>query len=534
MSQTPATSRTLGGADEFERRMRMMGQPAASDDPLAELARLVGQEDPFRGVFPQKSVTSARAKAETARIPEAPQEPAAPARNDVASQPYAGLHGASDDDAAFERDLRPPFDPGEEPGAPDDPAVVHAPVDAVAARRSSEARFYPAVSIDGRAATTPTPDEWAQGPGPIAAERDDNGLSATRESAGSTAGSSRRTMTVLAAVIVLTGGGLAASFLARAPASGFTAAASAPTILAAAGPSKVQPEKTASDPDAPSEPSTLLDKNKNDGTASAKVVSSTEQPVDLNQVVKSAQTAAADEPRPSTAGSFPEPRKVKTVMVRPDGSIISVSTAGKPSAPAPDDVASLEFNTKMAIPAVAPPVAASPQDPAAPAPATGRSSSAKVTARAATTPKPVSQDSEAAAPGSDATTTQTPAASKPKARQAAAPTPTRTPVKPKPTDVASAETPTTASVPAATPGAGGGYAVQIGAPPTEQEARDASTRFQKKFAEQLGAYRPSIHKADTGDKSVYRIRVGNLSQEDAKALCSKLQAGGGGCFVVRN
>ena len=35
-------------------------------------------------------------------------------------------------------------------------------------------------------------------------------------------------------------------------------------------------------------------------------------------------------------------------------------------------------------------------------------------------------------------------------------------------------------------------------------------------------------------KTIYRVRVGGLSREDANALCTKLQGSGGQCFVAKN
>ena len=43
-----------------------------------------------------------------------------------------------------------------------------------------------------------------------------------------------------------------------------------------------------------------------------------------------------------------------------------------------------------------------------------------------------------------------------------------------------------------------------------------------------------IRKADVNGATVYRVRVGPMSQADATALCTKLKAAGGNCFVARN
>jgi hypothetical protein len=36
------------------------------------------------------------------------------------------------------------------------------------------------------------------------------------------------------------------------------------------------------------------------------------------------------------------------------------------------------------------------------------------------------------------------------------------------------------------------------------------------------------------DKTVYRVRVGAVSKESANAICSKVKATGGSCFVAGN
>ena len=174
--------------------------------------------------------------------------------------------------------------------------------------------------------------------------------------------------------------------------------------------------------------------------------------------------------------------------------------------------ANLAFDSHTAIPMPgpsAPPIT----DPSA----ADQIAPAKSTARVATTP----HATDAAAGDSQTSAT-------PKPKQAAAPIHARP--KPKPLE----EAPAVATPDSGAAATGGGYAVQLGAPPSEQEAKDTSNRLQKKFADQLGAYRPAIHEGKAGDKSVYRIRVGNLTQDDAKSLCSKLQSSGGACFVVRN
>ena len=506
MSETFAANRVVSGSDEFDRRRRAMA-PAAPpmDDPLAELARLVGQDDPFRGLSPQGRPAATRP---------------APARPPVPT-----------DFAAFDDVFAGAPDVGEEPGAPDDPAVVHAPAD----HRPLPPRL-PAVSVRGERGPELSSDAWARGGEPLAAPPGSI-LTATREApvpAAETGGSSRRTLIVLAAVMALTGGGLAASFLAKptgsmAAVSATGPSTSAPTILAATGPTKVQPETPATDPDAPSEPSTLLDKNKNDGTATAKVVNTVEQPVDLGQTVKPQASSATDDA--ASQSPFPEPRKVKTIIVRPDGTMIANSAPQAADTPLPTTAtqqASLAFDPQTSLPIVANPSAAAavPADqPPVGASPPATTPAVKSQARVGTTPKPAATPSHTVATDGRVTGT-TP---KPKAAVAAAKPAGET----KPVRVADA-TPPAADNAAVSPVTSGKFGVQLGAAGSDAEARDLASRLSKKFAGDFGGARPGVRKAEVGDKTVYRVRVGGLSQDSAKALCGKVSAGGGGCFVVRD
>jgi cell division protein FtsN len=93
-----------------------------------------------------------------------------------------------------------------------------------------------------------------------------------------------------------------------------------------------------------------------------------------------------------------------------------------------------------------------------------------------------------------------------------------------------------AAAPAPTVKGDGSYAVQLGAPGSEQEAQSMSTRLQSKYTTQLDGMQPSIHQADVNGRSIYRVRVSGLSKADAVALCLKLKAAGGdgACFVAKN
>jgi cell division septation protein DedD len=90
-----------------------------------------------------------------------------------------------------------------------------------------------------------------------------------------------------------------------------------------------------------------------------------------------------------------------------------------------------------------------------------------------------------------------------------------------------------APAPAAAEG-GGGWAVQLAAPRSEADAHSAVAKLKSKYADALGDSALSIHQADVKGQTIYRVRVSGLSKADAGALCSKLKAGGGDCFIAKD
>ena len=481
----------------------------AARDPLAELARLVGQEDPFRNVFRPQAVSrpdrqapeagSRFAGQQAAPVPvvEEPPYPAFPQDSD-ASQ--LGLRPTSHDENAWAED----YDQAEMVSEAHQGGEQHTEHtgydDAASAEEPHDLSPYAAPPL--------TPDLWAERAEPADATAYPH--DAVADENGAVTRTPRRPLIVLAAVLVLTGGGLAATFLARSGASAALVERSAPTIMAATGPNKVKldnsAETTPEDADA-----ALLNKNSAPSSAPTKVVNSQEQPIDLAQLPKAAPADGALDP--ASSNPFPEPRKVKTFVVRPDGSMSSTIPSAAPAGvAAPTEVShpavpQLAMGSAPADPDTSP---ASAAPPPAPVPA-ARPATPKTSAHTSATPKSIA---DLAAPDA--------------AASPAKPKPVKTP-KAKPIETADAG-PATDTAPAS----GGSYALQLAASPSEQDAREMFSRLQKKYATELGSRKPTIHKADTGDKSVYRLRVGGLSQDEAKTLCSQLQASGGSCFVVRN
>ena len=235
----------------------------------------------------------------------------------------------------------------------------------------------------------------------------------------------------------------------------------------------------------------------------------------------------------SVAPLFPAAKPVKTVSVRPDGTLIAAADATPPStAAAPDVVPTPPAKTAVRAldTVVATPEAATPKLdlPTKLSP----KSQQRIVAKTDTT-----------APNADASAT--PSAP----LQLVAPPKPSKPAKPAPNVVAeapaavsppagaapaaAAPTAPPAAAPAAAEG-GGEWAVQLAAPRSEADAQSAIAKLKGKYADALGDSALSIHQADVKGQTIYRVRVSGLSRSDAGALCSKLKAGGGDCFVARD
>jgi SPOR domain len=82
----------------------------------------------------------------------------------------------------------------------------------------------------------------------------------------------------------------------------------------------------------------------------------------------------------------------------------------------------------------------------------------------------------------------------------------------------------------------GGYAVQLSSQRSEAEAQSAYRDMQGRYPSQLASRTPIIRRAELGAKGTYyRTLVGPFAtHEQAEALCSSLKAAGGTCIVQKN
>ncbi|MBX5081292.1 sporulation protein [Rhizobium lentis] len=273
--------------------------------------------------------------------------------------------------------------------------------------------------------------------------------------------------------------------------------------------------------------------------------------------------ASADDAPPSDTDKTPavSPRKVRTMIVKPDGTLV----AREEAAPADQPVSSAPI--AQTTPPAQPPVTArsAPSAPSAPAapPIAGTAASFPATAEVA------SADARSAAP-----VETTPAQPSPAATadiQPANPAPVDAPARPvKTTPIADtapvpiarpadqpvnvvgtvtdkgnvrspAQQPKPTQVASATPAAqpqqaasAGGYGIQIASLPSEDEANKSYASLSKKFAGVLGGRAYEIRRADVAGKGTfYRVRIPAGSKDEAAALCEKYRAAGGSCLISR-
>ncbi|MDH3579283.1 MAG: SPOR domain-containing protein [Hyphomicrobiales bacterium] len=232
---------------------------------------------------------------------------------------------------------------------------------------------------------------------------------------------------------------------------------------------------------------------------------------------QSGQAVASVDTKPAAQDATPgAARKVRTLQVRPDGSVVSA-----PPAPAANITASAPVAIPMppaptAAPVTAPvavdrtTVASVPQQPApvsAPVPVA--------------VPVPVAQPQQVAA--------ATPVAQPAPALVAPLPQPKPTAAKPAPVQTARAPAQT-----AATP-TGSIYVVQVASRRSQAMALAAFADLQQKYTSLLGSYQPMIESADLGNKGTwYRLRVGPMSKKaEAEGLCRKLRGAGLRSCLVR-
>ena len=357
----------------------------------------------------------------------------------------------------------------------------------------------------------------------------------------------------------------------------------APFIAAAQGPTKVAPPSDQTVTTSSDAGATLLHDNVKPGPV--KVVNSEEQPVDLNAkasgdnpAAPAAQGGTTDPalaaiintplvaPQPAAppkgmTSEFPEPKPVRTISLRPDGTPIGAL----PALDQPASDAKLA-TAPVAAPPVAAPAAETPtkpaetpmkpaQAPTKPATAPGAEAPMKPASKMTSDATGVAQPStpkielptKLSPPKSSArvavgkTDTTAPAGAAQSAGEPAQtdvpPKPDKAAKKPKAGQVADASESTGSiaqpPVDATAATTSGGWSVQLAAPKSEAEAQSALTRLNSKYSAELNGSAIGVHKAEVNGETVYRLRVVGLTKADAAALCARLKGEGGQCFIAK-
>ncbi|MGI6246987.1 MAG: SPOR domain-containing protein [Pseudochelatococcus sp.] len=555
--------------DGPEEQNRRIASRARNEDPLAELARIVGQGGPAAAPRPAEPYAPAgaggqqfaggqqpaagsqpdwvneierafahlgpragqpqpqpRPEQQGAAMPEwlrSPAVPVLPVPPGPGPEVYArefsqALDGASDAAVAaggyYAQDAYQLAAGGQDGGYP---------ADAQRAPEWDEGHDTPAASVGGGYGAYA---DDGRAPEPAEAEYDEQYYA---DSAYAAPVARRRRGLVIAAVALGLGAvAVAGTLLFR---GGGSAVDGEPPVIAAdSAPVKVEPE-TPGGAEIPNTNKAIYEHtNQAPSGEDAVVVDNREQPVDIGQLLT--QQAAPEQPAETTTTTtttargaadvtlpeapeptspaivaLGEPKRVRTVSVRPDGSILP---SGGPAAPQAPAVAAPTIEQL----ATATPEAASPATPVVSAPSVAEPA-ASVPAVAAPSVMPVPRPAGVNRPA------------------------TRAPLQIAPMQISPQAGPAGQQV-AATPqeaapqAAGGGFTVQLAAPGSESEARNLFANLQRQHGE-LAGYSPNILRAQTGGRTIYRLRVGSFPSRDAAtALCVRIQASGGQCFVARN
>lgn len=511
---------------------------ADAGDPLAELARLIGQSDPYLDA--QRAGGHGEVQPEDDVQPSGDDWPAEeqeeygeehaddryappPAQATETYPPFARPDRGYEDEPAPRGDRYFSGSAAQFTGFREEPDVDYRNEQVPAVR----ARELPAYA-------TAEPDDGYGASGPDHAHGDSY---AADDYYGERTGSRRRGVVAVMAVLGLVVLGTAGAFGYRAMFGGSMIPSLPPIIKPSGGPNKIMPSTADSNSRNGSETS-LASAGSTDS-----LVSREEQPINVEpakpppRVVANIPVAPAPNGPPPglTIGAGPGP----------------VSTANA-SAPAP------------AWPPAPPPM---PNAAPAPTPTPGPAQVTGEPRRIHT----VTIRSDQAANSEAAPAAPPPAQNAPRAAPAAArstPRAEAAPPKPKPTAMTNTSRPAANAplsivpggqpeVPAASPArthavappvaiasatpevvrsGSGRYAVQVTSQRSESEAQASYRELQAKFPHQLGGRQPIIRRADLGAKGTYyRALVGPFaSAEEAASMCSGLKAAGGNCLVQKN
>lgn len=279
-----------------------------------------------------------------------------------------------------------------------------------------------------------------------------------------------------------------------------------PTVAADTTPDKVEPDQPAS-AEQPEAGKLVYDRlNGDEGTAAEIVTDGNDQGADTTgrvvRIIEPAAPPAEGEGVASANGD--EPRRVRTVVVRPDGTVVAgggeASSSQSATVPEPPTTAVTTQET------------------------------ASVTETASVPEPPASDSTIVETTTIEAPETAAEPPTSPDVETVAVATPRPAPAAPAAAQPATTQAETTAAVPA------GAFLVQVAATREEGQARSTANSVQQRFAGIIGGYQPTVQRADLGSRGIfYRVAVGPMtSQQEAAQVCDRLKSAGLDCFVRRN
>jgi hypothetical protein len=388
--------------------------------------------------------------------------------------------------------------------------------------------------------------------------------------------------------VVLLGGGVYYAF----SGNGTATSTSGPALVKAdPQPVKIAPENPGGK-SVPDQDKAVYDKVEGEQAAlpsQGTLVSESEEPVDIASVASDApvdeavDTSAKSEARvdpatqvdaaaaPSAETAAVTPKKVRTFIVKPDGTLVErPADTATPAAVSPAEAVPTEIaaDQPVAVPAIKPaekavapiaevpaaaepvavasaPVAEAPAKVAAPA----EENLAKLAAAVPAAPAeatPVAAEPEAAKPEPAIKVVKTKKIKVPAAETTAASADGAPVIESRPSDQpvtivgktggpkAGADETQLASADAAPVAASGGYAIQIASTPSPEAAKSTYAALNRKYLNVIGGRGVNIQKAEvTGKGTVYRVRIPAGSKQEAAALCAQYKASGGSCFVTK-
>ncbi|MEM1318160.1 MAG: SPOR domain-containing protein [Pseudomonadota bacterium] len=285
-----------------------------------------------------------------------------------------------------------------------------------------------------------------------------------------------------------------------------------PVLMAEKEPAKVKP-KDAGGSVVPNQDQAVYENvegKKPEAPKQAELRDTTEKPiaVQATRVIKPKDSA------PKASDRILTPKRVRTTVVRPDGTIV---TDGPPAAL--QEIASAPVTAPVLTPSQPTGGYTAPTAE----PTTTAATSAPVT-KPAPTPVKVSPVKVTSVPIAPPPAPKVAPAAVPKAK---APAP-----KPKPVAAAPARKPAPAPKPVQT-AAASPFAVQISSQRSQAAAEQSARTITGRYSSIIGGRGVDIRKAVVKGRDYYRVRIPAQSRSEANAMCSSLKSAGGDCFVTR-